>query len=160
MVLRSIYLITRDREASEELTQEVFIRAYRRQHHFRGDASERTWLYRIACNIAKNHLRRRPEQRGRAQIIDFDSRATTHPGPEEIAAHEDTRSSVLGSVSELPAELREVVALYYLEEMSVRQVSEVVGVPAGTVKSRLSRARAELRKALGENEAVAGREHE
>jgi len=160
MVLRTIYLITQDREASEELAQETFVRAYRKQHHFRGESSERTWLYRVACNMAKNHLRRRPEQRGRGEIIDFDRRATAHPGPEEVAARRESRARILSVVAELPAELREVVALYYLDEMSVTEVAEVVGIPAGTAKSRLARARSELRRTLRETDAVTGNAYE
>jgi RNA polymerase sigma-70 factor (ECF subfamily) len=156
MVLRTVYLITRNLEASEEITQDVFVRAYRKLHTFRAECSERTWLYRIACNLARNHKRIRPERRGAGPVTDFDRQAAKHPGPEDRLLRGETRVEVVTEVGRLPADLREVVALHYLTEMSVDETAETLGIPAGTVKSRLSRARDQLREALTSEAEEAG----
>lgn len=152
-ILRTVYLVTRDRAASEEIVQEVFLRAWRKLHQFEGRSSPSTWLHRIAVNLARNHLRRR-----RVTLLDTapdaadpgyaDAFSPTHDGPETLASRNDRRGAVRACVESLPQRLRMVVALYYLEERPVVEVARILGLPAGTVKSRLSKARSMLRDRL------------
>lgn len=147
-VLRTVLVITKDREASEEIAQEVFVRAWRKLDRFRGLSSPKTWLYRIAVNLAKNHLRRRRELTMEPSEVEQAHGATREEGPEASMLSQDLRRSVRAAVESLAPELRIVVALFYLEELSVNDVAATVGIPAGTVKSRLARARSELRDTL------------
>ena len=147
-VLQTIYVITGDREASEEIAQEVFIRAWRKLSQFRGESTPSTWLYRIAVNLAKNHLRRRTVIPLEPEAVEYAAGPAPGAGPEEHMLFRSTVEIVRASIAELPRELREVVALYYLDELSVGEVAAAVGKPVGTVKSRLARARAALRAVL------------
>lgn len=148
-VVRTIYLLTYDFALSEELAQEVFIRAYEKLHLFRGNASEATWLYRIAVNLTRNRFRRRNRE---VAVEDgfFDrlpawDRAAS---PEDALAEADRRRAVVAAVAELPPALREVVTMYYLNELSLDETAHTLRLPRGTVKSRLHRARERMRTAL------------
>ena len=148
MVLQTIYLMTHDREASEEVAQEVFIRAYRKLHQFRGGSRPSTWLYRIAVNMARNHLRRRREVVAEREFLETAAGPSNEFRPDNTVEEAEEKNRIIEEVSGLPLELRTVVSLYYLDELSVEKTAEVLRIPAGTVKSRLSRARRKLRSAL------------
>ena len=148
-VLQTIYVITRDREASEEIAQEVFVRAWRKLPQFRRESTPSTWLYRIAVNLAKNHLRRRTVLPLEPEAVELAGGPAPTDGPEESVVAGSVRELVRRAVAELPPELRTVVALYYLDELSVTEGAQTIGKPAGTVKSRLARARETLRRTLG-----------
>ena len=148
MVLRTIYLITQDREASEELAQEVFIRAYRKLHQFKGESKAATWLYTIAANLARNHLRRRRDLPVDREFVESASGPADDYRPDHTVAKAEDRKRILREVSALPVDLRAAVSFYYLDELSVEETAAALRVPAGTVKSRLARAREQLRHAL------------
>ena len=157
-IVRTVYLVTRDRAVSREIAQEVFIRAYRKLHQFQGRSNPRTWLHRIAVNLARNHLRRRRDDSldshsdddtnpGAGSIVSG-AWSPSLPGPEEATIRADQRSTVRSCVEALPERLRIVVVLYYLDDRPVAEVAAVLGLPAGTVKSRLAKARSMLKERL------------
>jgi RNA polymerase sigma-70 factor (ECF subfamily) len=133
----------RDRMAAEDMAQDAFVRAYRTLHTFRGESAFATWLTSVALNCYRSWLRHR-------------SRAWTGALPATlIAAEPDAFSSVhereraeaiRGLVATLPRRYREAVVLYYFEEMDVAATARLLGIPTGTLKARLSRARALLRQ--------------
>ncbi|MFW5686346.1 MAG: RNA polymerase sigma factor [Spirochaetota bacterium] len=148
MVRRTIYVITQDLETSEDLAQETFVKAFRKLHQFNARSRPQTWLYRIAVNTARNHLRRvRPKN------VPLDAVAHTLHSDDRWCAvqrleREHDAAEIRRTVATLPSELRTVVALYYVDGFGVSEVAEITGVPLGTVKSRLSRARDHLRVSL------------
>ncbi len=159
-ILRTVYLVTRDRAASEEIAQEVFIRAYRKLDQFENRSAPSTWLYRIAVNLARNHLRRRRDHtldtdRGEGELPYPDAFTPAHPTPEAILVRADRAATVRSCVDALPSRLRLVVALYYLEERPIAQVAAILRLPQGTVKSRLAKARAMLHEKLETEEGHA-----
>ena len=143
------YRLTGNEPDARDLTQEAFIRVFRAWQSFRTGTSFLSWIYRIVTNLYRDELRRRkgiftqplpdanqPPERGAALADD------------PIATiHERQLSSVMQqAVSQLTAEQRAVVVLADIEEYSYQEIAEIIGCSIGTVRSRLHRARAQLRK--------------
>jgi RNA polymerase sigma-70 factor, ECF subfamily len=143
---------TRD---SEDLGQEVFLRAYQALPRFRGEATFRTWLYRIARNLCFTELRKRGRRGELILLADADADEGTHPlleasAPElaEAIARADLAARVRERVGALPVRYREVLTLFYLDEMRYEEIAMILDVPIGTVKTWIHRARLRLRDAL------------
>lgn len=149
-----IQRLVSDRDRAADLTQETFLRAWRGLHHFSGGAAFSTWLYRIARNVVISGARydaARPKIR--ASLDDEDNKvgvglAAEDEGPGTHAHREETRELVRAAIETLGQEQREVVVLRDLVGKSYEEISELVGVPVGTVRSRLHRARRELKREL------------
>jgi RNA polymerase sigma-70 factor (ECF subfamily) len=144
-------LVGDDGEA-EDVAQEVFIRAFRSLHAFRGDSTFRTWLHRIAVNVARSHLRERARHAGgwwpwRRHDRD---RAAVDPEPthEGFEADVHRRQAIDRALATLPADLRMAVTLRDVEGLGYREIAEALHVPIGTVESRIFRARQRLRPLL------------
>lgn len=136
---------------SEDLAQDVFIRAHQALSRFRGDSSFRTWLYRIAHNRCCSELRQRG-RRGETVSLTEESEETMHPllpnsTPDlaEEIARRDLSARVAELVAELPLPYRQVLTLFYLDGMQYDEIVAVLDVPMGTVKTWLHRARLRLR---------------
>ena len=137
--------IVRNRPIAEELTHEAFLRAFRAQDQFRGDSSVRSWLYRIASNLAKNEVTRRrewPTEEGLDQSHDPDHGS-------RLAAEELT-DAVRAAVEQLPDKLREPLVMREFSELSYEEISERLDIPLNTVRTRILRARRALRPHLEE----------
>ncbi len=135
---------------AEDVTQEAFVRAYRRLASFRGESRLSTWIYRLAFNLAVDHLRRlgrRPEEAEPER-----AEALPDPGPAGDpyrAARQAERVRIVGAaLACLPEERRAVLHLHYWMGHTVAEIGELLGLPAGTVKSHLHRARETLREEL------------
>jgi RNA polymerase sigma-70 factor (ECF subfamily) len=146
--------IVGDEDDAEDVAQETFLRAYRALPRFRGDSKFSSWLYRIATNRALTHLKRR---RRRAPTVDIDAGPHVEGGalesagrddPERLVLDDEFRRRVRAAVLELPEQYRVVVTLFYLEERSYKEVAATLGIPMGTLKTHLHRARALLRELL------------
>jgi RNA polymerase sigma factor (sigma-70 family) len=125
-----------DRSLTEDVLQETWLRVLRGISRLRERDRLFSWIFGIARRVAMVHLRRR------RVVVDLDDEAVAQlAAAEEPAELEDESLLLHEELLELPLLEREVLTLFYLEELSLRQVSEVVGVPEGTVKSRLFRAR-------------------
>lgn len=142
------------RQAAEDATQEAFERAYRGLATFRGERF-RSWLFTIVANAARDELRRqrRRPQRSLDEARDDPDRATLDPPdpgptPDAVALQSELRAHLEQALRELPDDWRLVVVLSDVHGMSYAEVAAAVGVPEGTVKSRLSRARGRLRDIL------------
>jgi RNA polymerase sigma-70 factor (ECF subfamily) len=139
------YRYCRDHGRAEEMAQEAFLRAYRALHQWRKDAAFSTWLFALATNVYRSELRRIPaktvsiEDAGEVQ----DMRAA-HGSLEDADRDRAVRELVLT----LPAKYRDVVVLFYFHEMETSVAAKSLGLPEGTVKARLSRAREILRSKL------------
>lgn len=140
---------------SEDLAQEAFLRAYQALPRFRGEATFRTWLYRIARNLCFTELRKRGRRGESSPLADADDFAGDHPLLEDSApelAEEIARADLSARVRErmgaLPAPYREVLTLFYLDEMRYEEIAMILDVPIGTVKTWIHRARLRLRDTL------------
>lgn len=152
----------RTREAAEDVTQEAFLRAWRAIDTFRGERF-RSWLLRIVANAARDELRRRKRrpQRSLDETWDDADMASIDPvepglGPQERAEQTELRGVLERAIAELPEEWRMVVLLSDVHGMSYEEIADAVDAPLGTVKSRLSRARARLRQLLIESGELPG----
>lgn len=146
-------------EDAEEAVQDAFIKAWRNLGQFHGKSSFYTWIYRIAVNSALNRLSHE-KRRGRGKFLDLDEvlrpdgetlgRDLPDPGltPSEQANQAKLEAAIQKEVAQLPGDLRVVVVLRDIEGMAYETVSETLGLPLGTVKSRLHKARMKLQEAL------------
>jgi RNA polymerase sigma-70 factor (ECF subfamily) len=139
--------LTRNEHDADDVVQEAFLRAYRFFPSFRG-ADARAWVLAIVRNSCWTFLR---ANRGRGVPVALDE--TEEPVDGAASAEEDLvrradRARLAHALDDLPAEFREVVILRELEDLSYREIADVVGIPAGTVMSRLSRARRRLQAVL------------
>jgi len=155
-VLHLVYFYLKDRHLAEDVAQEVFIKAYRNWDSFRGESSPYTWLHRIAVNLCRDKARsawwRRllPSEELRAGSRRDLEILPPEVDPEEAVLQNDQRSHVLKHVLELPEAYREVIFLYYYEDFSTAEIAAITGQNENTVKTRLFRARAMLKKRLGQ----------
>lgn len=138
-------------EAAEDATQEAFIRAWRRIDTFRGGRFQ-SWLFTIVANLSRDELRRRgrrPQTSLDAARDDPDRAsldpADDGPSPEQVAETGDLRVLLERALAELPDEWREIVVLSDVQDLAYDEIANITGLPLGTVKSRLSRARGRLR---------------
>ncbi|HYC76854.1 MAG TPA: sigma-70 family RNA polymerase sigma factor [Planctomycetota bacterium] len=134
---------------AEDVAQVVFYKVYRRLDTFREEASFYTWLYRVTVNAANDRLKQRRRDRSR-QEEEFERMPVAPPSedPARQAAKEDLRAQVRAAVQELPPKFRDVVVLREAHDLSCEEVAATLGIPFGTVVSRLFRARAKLKKIL------------
>ena len=157
-LLRTALAITGDQQVAEEVVQDTFLQMCRKIHSFKGQSSLQTWIFRIAVNLARNRLRggwfRRVVAWGEIDL----NQLPAPPGgsPEAEAVARESREEVLGCLQALPAKYREVLVLYYLEELSVGDIGQVLEQPEGTVKSKLSRGRALLKAEIEAKWGITG----
>lgn len=154
-VWRLAYHYLRDREEAWDVAQEAFIRAWQALPTFRGQSAFYTWLFRIVVNIATDRARQRsargrafgtepvPEEDWERVLID------SARGPEEAAARTEERERIRRALDALPEHHRAIIMLSDLEGLSYREIADVLGIPMGTVMSRLHNARKRLRRVLG-----------
>jgi RNA polymerase sigma-70 factor (ECF subfamily) len=134
---------SRDRGRAEEMAQEAFLRAWRGLANWRRESSFSTWLFALAANVYRSELKRFP-----VETLPLDAApepsgpAGQHNALQKKSIHEGVRRAVLA----LPLRYREPVVLFYFHEMDVAAAARTMGLPEGTLKARLSRARALLRK--------------
>jgi RNA polymerase sigma-70 factor, ECF subfamily len=144
-----------DRTLSDDLAQEVFLRAYRGLVGFEGRSSFGTWLYRIAYNIYLNH-RTRSKQWG-ALPEDYEVAAAA-PDDALSPPRSDLRRDLRSAIDTLPERYRAVVVLYYLQDVPYPEIAEILEIPLGTVKTHLHRAKKVLRAQMSAWDAEEGDE--
>jgi RNA polymerase sigma-70 factor, ECF subfamily len=143
--------LTRNAHDAEDIVQDACLRALKYFDTFRGEGENgpRAWLLAIVRNTAYTWQRR---HRGDALATEFDEREHSHAvadaHPEGELLQQDAKQTLGRALDRLAPEFREVIVLRELEGLSYKEISEVAGVPVGTVMSRLSRARARLQEAL------------
>ena len=136
----------RDRDRAEEMAQTAFLNAYRSLEQWRGGGPFSSWLFAVAANVYRSEMRR---TRLFALPLDAAHDAVESRSTASCDGDVDRQELVRGTVSMLPARYRDVLVLFYFHEMDVRETALSLGVAEGTVKARLHRGRALLRKRLG-----------
>ncbi len=155
-----------DRDEAREITQETFVRGLAKIESFRGESQPYTWLFRIAVNLSISRLRKVQRQRtfslntpgrdhgGHRQADDQAAglveriRSREQAGPSEQAEHRERSEQVVAALGRLDAEYRAVLVMRDIEGFDYQQMADVLGLPLGTLKSRLFRARLALRDEL------------
>lgn len=143
-------------EDAFDLSQEAFLRVWRGLAQYQFEAEFSTWLYRLTRNVCIDHLRRRKredtvpleqKQDGEMIVLPIPDDA---PGPEERALHEEKRRILAEAMLALPEEQREILILRVVNDLPYEQIAQILELQLGTVKSRLARARIQLKKILAD----------
>jgi RNA polymerase sigma-70 factor (ECF subfamily) len=137
-----------NRAEAEEVAQEAFVRAHRALGRFRGDAKLSTWLYAITSRLCLNRLasgERRMARQGEDALLRL---SDVGPRPDAALERRELETALGRAIAELPEDRRIVVVLRDLEGLSYEEIAEVLELTLGTVRSRLHRARAELKEKL------------
>ncbi|AZR73789.1 hypothetical protein BBF96_10565 [Anoxybacter fermentans] len=156
-VYNTIYRILGNPEDANDLAQEVFIRVYRKLHLFQGKASFSTWLFTITSNLCRDELRKRQRRlkiRSLSEPIRYKDGEIEQEildesmTPERISINRELRDEIQAVIDKLPDEQKEAIVLREFQGFSYEEIAEIVGVALGTVKSRISRARRNIREEL------------
>ncbi len=157
-VYRVIFLLVRDRDAADTLTQECFLRAYLKRASFRGECRIESWLLRIAVNLVRDHGKNRrtwfwKKLVGLEDSTDNRAEPRQFPAPEPSAERallaREELDGVWSALSSLSPQQRAIFFLRYEEEMSLAQIASVLDLKVGSVKSQLARATGKLREKRG-----------
>jgi len=149
LVYRTALAITGDTEAAADLLQDVFLRLHRFAHNIDPLRPLEPWLYRMTTNLSYDWVKRRKRwPRPLEDLADWLIGTGKNP-PYETVERSDEWIQVQRAVADLPLPQRVVVVLYYLNDLALQEISEVLEVPIGTVKSRLYYGRLALKRSLG-----------
>jgi RNA polymerase sigma-70 factor, ECF subfamily len=147
MVFNLLYRMTYNYDDAMELTQDTFLKAFQALPNFRYESSLKTWIYKIAFNVALNYKRkwklfRKKESVEDTMLKDKDC------GPEERASDNQLSEHIQHAINELPKDQKAMILLREIEELSYEEIAQILNLPLGTVKSRLARARCYLKQSL------------
>jgi RNA polymerase sigma-70 factor (ECF subfamily) len=146
-----VYRMVGNYESALDLTQEIFIKVYNSLRRYRPEFKFSTWIYKIAHNSAVDHLRRTATREQSLISGPEDDQfelplESNRPSPEQESERKERRIEIEGVVRGLPASYRELVILRHSQDLTYEEIVEVTGLPLGTVKNRLFRAREMMRQ--------------
>ena len=139
--------ITGDGDAANDCAQEAFIRAYRALHRYDPTLPFGPWLFRIATNASLNHVQRWHAHETPVEELP-DTPDEPEEGPEPTIVRREELAEVIAAMAELPPAYRAALTLRHMQQLSYQEVADTLGIPLGTVKTHLHRARAALRARL------------
>ena len=143
-LLRMCYLYLQDASAAQDAVQETFLKAYKGYEAFRGESQERTWLMSIAINVCRDMNRS-------AWLRHIDRRVTPEDVP--LPAPQDEEALALAeAIRRLPNQHRDVILLYYYQDMTIKEVAEALHAAPSTILKRLNQAKDKLKTLLTEDE--------
>jgi RNA polymerase sigma-70 factor (ECF subfamily) len=141
-LLRTCYLILKDREEAEDVVQETFIRIFQKMDTFREKSGLYTWIYTIALNLSRDRLRKKQDT-----LILEDEWVGNNEVEYQVEKNFD-RDLLRKELYHLNSLYREVLVLFYFEELSIKEISNLLNEKEGTIKSKLSRGRRILKESL------------
>src|SRR5437762_9367097 len=155
-VMNLVSRVLNDRECGDDIAQEVFVRVYVHRRNYRRGSKFSTWLFTIAANLAKNEIRRRVRRRNwfslnALQEVLKDSAivlADRTEGREQTLEREQLQGAVGLAIATVPEKYRLALVLRDIEGLAYEEIAEVLGLPGGTVRSRINRARGMLQRKL------------
>ena len=156
LVLRLALSFLGNREEAEEAAQEIFLRAFRSLHRFSLDKKLLPWLYSIAVNHLRSAYGRLRRREDHVASVEIELAAGGESDPQRLVLDEMERSALRQAVDSLPPTLREVIVLYYYEELRAETIGAVLNIGVENVKSRLFRGRQKLREILQKNATMEG----
>ncbi|MDQ6595490.1 RNA polymerase sigma factor SigW [Bacillus salipaludis] len=154
-VYQLCYRMIGNRHEAEDLAQEAFLRAYMNIHTFNQDLKFSTWLFRIATNLCIDRIRKKKpdyyldaEVAGTEGLTMYSQIPSQTKPPESEVESLELHETVQKEILKLPEKYRSVIVLKYIEELSLNEISEILDMPLGTVKTRIHRGREALRQQL------------
>ncbi|WP_439096761.1 sigma-70 family RNA polymerase sigma factor [Bacillus massiliigorillae] len=148
-VVRLAFTFVKKEQLAEDIAQEVFIKCYQKLDDFRYESSYKTWIYRITVNLCKDRLRSWNFRNIFLTEL-FSENRINYNTPESELLNLEMKSDLSIKVLSLPIKYREVIILYYYEDFSYGQISDLSNISIQTIKSRLHRGRILLKKMMGE----------
>jgi RNA polymerase sigma-70 factor (ECF subfamily) len=155
-ILNCCYRFVREKEPAEDLTQEVFLEVYRSIHSFKAKSKFSTWLYRIAITKSLDHIKyaKRKKRFGflrslsSADESEITMLPSTHPDPQQILENEDRKKILSWAVESLPENQKVAFTLCTSDELSYKEIADILDTTVASVESLLFRARSNLKKKL------------
>tara|TARA_B100000686_G_C16693783_1_gene919289 strand:+ start:201 stop:782 length:582 start_codon:yes stop_codon:yes gene_type:complete len=148
-ILNFIFNYIGDFEISEDIVQDTMVKLYQKKHYYKEIAKFSTWLYTIAKNLANTELRKKKQRK--TTILSHISKddkpydiPSDQPGTHQEIESEITSKIIRNAIDQLTDKFRTVILLRDIQELSYEDISSIVGVPIGTIKSRINRARLQL----------------
>ena len=140
---RIAYVYTKDQHAAEEVVQDVFIKLYE-TNQFEGKSSEKTYLTKMTINRCYDYLRKWKVKK--AQLFEYFTKSVA--SSEQVVIEQQERDEIVEAILTLPLKYREVLLLYYYDDLSVAEIASCIHIPQSTVATRLQRARTKLKEQL------------
>lgn len=149
-MLRTSLAISGDLQIAEEIVQDTFLKVCQKIHTFQNHSSLKTWIMRICINKAKNRSRNKWVNRIIPLPTEYNeiAAAKTEDNPEQWLIKNENSDEILKILQQLPIKYREIIILYYLENMTIKEISSLLQQSPGTIKSKLHRGRTMLKAKL------------
>ncbi|WP_044642146.1 RNA polymerase sigma factor [Risungbinella massiliensis] len=150
-IFQFVYRMVGNRADAEDLTQEIFWKAYRKLDTFEEDSSLSTWIHRIASNTCLDHLRKKQHQTEYVddwELLEYRINLPPVKNTLDIVIQQENLEQVQVSLAKLPEKQRLVFLLYYQQDLSYREIAEILQIPLKTVGTYLHRSRSQLRTSL------------
>ncbi|MCF6357702.1 MAG: RNA polymerase sigma factor [Draconibacterium sp.] len=150
LVLHVVGRVVQRQDEAEDICQEVFIKVFRKLKRFRGESRLSTWIATIAYNTSISHVRKQV-RRGEQSYDDnpvLIAQIRDESLNQKVVEKEEAKKILMEMIESLPVNYRTVLTLFHLEEFSYKEIEEITGMPEGTIKSYLSRARKLLKEKL------------
>ena len=149
LVSHLVFRIVQQHDTVQDVCQEIFIKVFKNLKHFKGESKLSTWIASIAYNTSITHIRKE----GRHKSQDIDEGITTFlptesNSPETILEKGEMKNLIKQKIEALPEHYRTIITLFHLEEFSYKEIEEITGMPEGTIKTHLFRARKILKESL------------
>ncbi len=146
------YSYVKDTKLAEDISQDVFYKCYKYLHQYKGEASIKSWLLKITANTSKNYIRNKNFLIFRNSRLLYEQDLQTGQDTERIVTKKEDHNVILEQILTLNTKYREVIFLYYFQEMKISEMKKVLKVNENTLKTRLARARAILKNKLSDFE--------
>lgn len=158
-----LYRLTGAREETEDLLQDVFIKAFKNLHSYDTQRKFSSWIYRIAHNEAVNHIKRKSLKRfisweDITATKDMLKMSSSEEGADTVQIREETRQEVDAAIGRLPFKYKQVLTLRYYSEKSYEEISEILGKPVNTVGTLINRAKKKLAAEIEKNNSENNKE--
>lgn len=147
-LLKVAYLYVKNRSTAEDIVQDVFIAFYRKQEQFRQESSLRTYLVKMTVNRSHDYLRSWKSKR--LTLFEKITGRATDQTPEKEVLIKSSKRELVEALFTLSVQYRDVLILYYFEDMTTVEIAQLVGCPEATVRTRLQRARKQLAVTIGD----------
>jgi len=150
-IKRFIYTYVKNNADTDDITQEVFVTVFQKLDTFQGKSTLKSWIYSIAANKCKDHLRSwtyRNRKLREKMIQSKELSEQKNTTPELFSIQQSDSNEMISQILKLPVHYREVIILFYFKEMSTKEIAEVLNIFEGTVRTRLNRAREKLKRMM------------
>ncbi len=150
MLFAFFYRINRDKDLSEDLVQNVFMRVLKYKHAFKGSGEFKTWLFHIARNVSHDHFRQNKKLGHKDDIMDWDERLTAQKEEEEVKLRDEQLQLLNTAIEKLSEEKRELISMSKLKGMKYKEIGEILDCSEGAVKVKVFRALKDLKSIYDE----------